>query len=268
MATEPAQAVRITTEKRGALLLIGLNRAAKMNAFDGDMLQKLSAAFQLLEDDAELRCGVIFAHGEHFTAGLDLANVAPLIMQGQGLFDRDGLGGNAIDPWGLHGKKRSKPTVIAVHGRCLTLGIELCLAQDITVAASNTRFAQIEIKRGIFPFGGATMRFVQTAGWGNAMRWLLTGDEFGAEEAHRMGLVQEVVPPGEQLPRALAIAETIARQAPLGVQATLASARKTLTEAEAAAALLPEILRLMGTDDAREGMMSFLERRTAQFSGK
>jgi enoyl-CoA hydratase/carnithine racemase len=253
----------ISTEKRGALLLIGFNRPAKMNAFDGDMLKQLSAAFQQLEDDADARCGVIFAHGDHFTAGLDLANVAPLISQGHGL----DLGGSGIDPWGIQGKKRTKPTVVAVHGRCLTLGIELCLAQDIIVAASNTRFAQIEIKRGIFPFGGATMRLVQTAGWGNAMRWLLTGDEFGAEEAHRIGLVQEVVAPGEQLNRAIAIAQTVAAQAPLGVSATIASARRSLHEAEAAAALLPEILRLMKSDDAREGLMSFIERRAAKFSG-
>jgi enoyl-CoA hydratase/carnithine racemase len=68
----------------------------------------------------------------------------------------------------VHGKERTKPTVIAVHGRCLTLGIELCLAQDVVVAATSTRFAQIEIKRGIFPFGGATYRFIAAAGWGNA----------------------------------------------------------------------------------------------------
>lgn len=257
--------VRITTEKRGALLLIGLARPAKMNAFDGDMLRQLSDAFTQLDDDAEARCGVLFAHGDHFTAGLDLANVAPLIAEGRGLLD---LGGSGVDPWGVHGRKRRKPTVVAVHGRCLTAGIELCLAQDITVAASTTRFGQIEIKRGIFPFGGATMRLVQRAGWGDAMRWLLTGDEFGADEAHRIGLVQEVTPPGEQLNRAIAIAETIAAQAPLGVQATIASARRSLVETEAAAALLPEILRLMASDDAREGMMSFLERRAAKFSGK
>jgi enoyl-CoA hydratase/carnithine racemase len=158
--------------------------------------------------------------------------------------------------------------VIAVHGRCLTLGIELCLAHDVVIAADNTRFAQIEIKRGIFPFGGATFRFVQQAGWGNAMRWLLTGDEFDAKEAHRIGLVQEVTEPGKQLERAIAIAETIAAQAPLGVQATIASARKSLNEEAAARALLPEIVRLMQTEDARDGLMSFLERRTARFSGR
>ncbi|MEO6419766.1 MAG: crotonase/enoyl-CoA hydratase family protein [Polyangiaceae bacterium] len=256
---------KITTEKRGHLLLIGFDRAAKMNAFDAEMLEELSHAYGELENDPELRCGVIFANGDHFTAGLDLANVAPLMMEGK----LSGLGGSGgIDPWGVHGKQRTKPTVVAVHGRCFTLGIELCLAQDVCVAAANARFAQIEIKRGIFPFGGATFRLVQTAGWGNAMRWLLTGEEFSAEEALRIGLVQEVVETGRHLERAIAIGETIAAQAPLGVQATIASARRSLVEEAAARALLPEIMRLMQTDDAREGLMSFLERRAAKFEGK
>lgn len=253
---------KITTEVRGHLLLIGVNRPAKMNAFDAEMLRGLSDAFVKLEEDAGLRCGVIFAHGDHFTAGLDLANVAPLLSQGK--LDL----GAGIDPWGVHGPQRTKPTVIAVHGRCLTLGIELCLAQDVRIAASDTRFAQIEIKRGIFPFGGATFRLVQTAGWGNAMRWLLTGDEFDSQEALRIGLVQEVVPPGRQLERAIEIAETIAAQAPLGVRATIASARRVLAEEEAARALMPELMRLMASEDAREGLMSFVERRAARFEGK
>ena len=254
---------KITTEKRGHLWLMGVNRPTKMNAFDADMLRDFGDAYGELERDPELRCGVVFAHGDHFTAGLDLGNVAPLVAEGKLDF-----GNGAIDPWAVHGKVRTKPTVIAVQGRCLTLGIELCLAQDVVIAAANTRFAQIEIKRGIFPFGGATFRLMQTAGWGNAMRWILTGDEFGADEAYRIGLVQEVVPVGEQLARAIAIAETIAAQAPLGVQATLASARKALTEEAAARALMPEIMRLMATDDAREGLMSFLERRPGKFEGK
>ncbi len=254
---------KITTEKRGHLLLIGINRPEKMNAFDLEMLGELARAFDELERDEDVRCGVVFANGEHFTAGLDLANVAPVVMEGKMPFAHGG-----VDPWGVHGALRTKPTVIAVHGRCLTLGIELCLAQDVVVAASSTRFAQIEIKRGIFPFGGATYRFVHTAGWGNAMRWLLTGEEFGADEAFRIGLVQEITEPGKQLDHAIAIAESIAAQAPLGVRATIASARKALNEEAAARALLPEIVRLMATEDAREGLMSFIERRTAKFSGK
>jgi enoyl-CoA hydratase len=253
---------RITLEKRGHVLLIGFNRPKKMNAFDVAMLKELSSAYETLEQDADARCAVVFAHGDHFTAGLDLANVAPMVQAGTPLY-----GGQAVDPWGVHGKARTKPVVIAVHGRCLTLGIELCLASDIVVAAKGTRFAQIEIKRGIFPFGGATFRFVQVAGWGNAMRWLLTGDEFGAEEGHRIGLVQEVVDSGA-LPRALEIAQAIAAQAPLGVMATIASARKSLVEEAAARALIPEVQRLMATADAREGVASFLERRSAKFEGR
>ena len=83
----------------------------------------------------------------------------------------------------------------------------MLLATDIRVAASDTRFAQIEIKRGIYPVGGATIRFMREVGWGNAMRYLLTGDEFSAEEAYRIGLVQEVVAPGQQVTRARALAQ-------------------------------------------------------------
>jgi len=256
-------ASKISTEKRGHLLLIGFDRAAKRNAFDVEMLEQFADAYATLEADEDVRCAVIFAHGDHFTGGLDLANVGPAMQEG-----RVGLGGGGIDPWAIHGKTRTKPVVVAVQGLCLTLGIELCLASDITVASQTARFAQIEIKRGIFPFGGATIRFVQMAGWGNAMRWLLTGDEFDAAEAHRIGLVQELTPPGEELARAIALAETIAKQAPLGVRATLKSARRALNEHVAAEELMPELQRLMASDDAREGMMSFLERRPAAFSGK
>jgi enoyl-CoA hydratase/carnithine racemase len=253
---------KITTERRGHLLLIGLNRPKKMNAFDVEMLNQLGEAFVELEKNDDLRVGVLFANGDHFTAGLDLANVGPAVASGQG------LGNAAIDPLGVHGKMRSKPTVVAVHGRCLTVGIELCLAQDITVASEDTKFAQIEIKRGIFPFGGATIRWPQRSGWGNAMRWLLTGDELDAKEAHRIGLVQEVVPRENVRDRAIQIAETIAAQAPLGVRATLESARKALIEDEAARALLPIVTKLMASDDAREGLMSFMERRAGNFTGK
>jgi enoyl-CoA hydratase/carnithine racemase len=256
---------KITIERRGHLLLIGINRPRKRNAFDGEMLGQLAAAFAELEHDRELRCGVIFAHGDHFTAGLDLADVGPRIASGE--LD---LGAFEFDPMAVHGPTRSKPTVIAVQGICLTIGVELSLAQDICIAASNTRFGQIEVRRGIMPFGGATFRLLQRAGWGNAMRWLLTGDEFDAAEALRIGLAQEVVEVGHQLERAIEIAQTIAAQAPLAVQASLAAARRALAQQEQAgiAALMPEVHKLMRSEDAAEGMMSFIERRTANFKGK
>jgi enoyl-CoA hydratase len=255
----------ITTQRRGHILLIGLNRPAKRNAFTPEMLGALGQAYAALDRDADLRCGVLFAHGDHFTGGIDLARFAPLMGQG-GLRPPDG----ALDPLGIQGPRLSKPMIVAVQGICLTIGIELMLAADIRVAASDTRFAQIEIKRGIYPAGGATVRFTREVGWGNAMRYLLTGDEFDAAEALRMGLVQEVVPAGQQLERAIALAETVAAQAPLGVRATLASARLAISDGEQAALarLAPDLVPILASDDAREGVQSFIERRAAKFTGR
>jgi enoyl-CoA hydratase/carnithine racemase len=264
MSDQDVSTNTITREQRGHLLLIGLNRVAKRNAFDPPMLHALGQAYAMLEHDDELRCGVLFAHGDHFTGGIDLAQFAPLMASG-GLAPPAG----ALDPLGITGPRLSKPVVCAVQGICLTIGIELMLAADVRIAASDTRFAQIEVKRGIYPAGGATIRFVREAGWGNAMRYLLTGDEFGAEEALRIGLVQEVVAPGQQRERALALAELIAAQAPLGVRATLASARLAITdgEQEAARRLAPDLRPILSSDDAREGIQSFVERRQARFTG-
>ena len=256
---------KITLERRKQVLLIGLNRPDQRNLFDVDMIQALSAAYGEVENDPDLRCGVLFAHGKHFTLGLDLAQVVSALADGEIDFP-DG----SLDPWATRPPYRSKPLICALHGICLTLGIELALAADIRLAATGTRFAQLEIKRGLYPFGGATVRFVREAGWGNAMRYLLTGDEFGPEEALRMGLVQEVVEPDRLLPRAIELAELVARQAPLGVQATLKSARLALLDGERDAmhGLLPVLRELLQTEDALEGVQSFLERREAKFGGR
>ena len=256
---------RITLETRGHVLLMGLRSAEKRNAFDLAMLRGLAEAFTRYDDDPELRCALLFGHGEHFTAGLDLAEVGPAVAGGEPLFPA-----GAVDPLGLFGRVRRKPLVVALQGWCLTIGIELALAADIRVAARDTRFGQIEIKRGIFPFGGATLRLPQVAGWGDAMRYLLTGDTFDAAEALRIGLVQELTEPGEQLARALAIAEAVARQAPLAVKATLRSARVAVEHGAPVArdSMLEEVRAIMASDDAREGLMSFLERREARFTGR
>jgi enoyl-CoA hydratase len=255
---------RVTTERRDGVLLIGLDRAAKRNAFDVAMFHQLCAAYATLEAEDDLRCAVLFAHGPHFTAGLDLAEIAPVFAEGRFPYPE-----GAPDPLGIFRARGKKPVVIAVQGICFTIGIELMLACDVRVAASDVRFGQIEIARGIYPVGGATIRMQREIGWGNAMRWLLTGDELGAVEAYRLGLVQEVTEPGQQFDRALAIAQRIAEQSPLGVQATLASARLALIdEEEAARRLLPDLKPILGSDDAREGLQSFLERRKARFTGK
>ena len=243
---------------------MGLDRVAKRNAFDLPMWDGLCRAYGELERDPELRVGVLHALGDHFTGGLDLPQWGPVFASGKFAIPDGG-----INPLGL-ASQISKPIVAAVQGICLTIGIELLLATDVRIAARGTRFAQIEIKRGIYPAGGATLRFPREVGWGNAMRWLLTGDEFDAAEAHRIGLVQEVTEHGQQLARAVAIAEVIAEQAPLGVYATLASSRHALPESErtAAARLYADLAPLLQTEDVQEGMRAFLERRPGKFRGR
>jgi enoyl-CoA hydratase len=266
MTSTSDEAPRITTERDGDVLLIGFNRPEKRNAADFQLLQELSLAYGELERDPELRVGFVFAHGDHFTGGLDLADVAPRITR-HGL---DMVPDGGVNPWQVSGESLSKPVVIAVQGTCLTLGIELILSADIAVAADSTVFGQIEVARGILPFGGATIRLPRAVGWGNAMRWILTGDSFDATEAHRMGLVQEVVPHGEQFARGLAIARRVAAQAPLAVQSALRNARLAIRDGDAAAeaALQPELVRLASSEDAQIGMHAFATRTAAKFVGR
>jgi enoyl-CoA hydratase/carnithine racemase len=237
---------RVTVDRDGHILLIGFNRPDKRNAADFQLLQELSLAYGELENDPELRCGLVYAHGDHFTGGLDLADVAPRI----GADGLDITADGGINPWQVSGQQLTKPVVIAVQGICLTLGIELVLASDIAVAAQSTTFAQVEVGRGILPFGGATIRFPRAVGWGNAMRWILTGDTFDAAEALRIGLVQEVVPDGEQYDRALAIAKRVAAQAPLAVQAALADETLDMRRWESYLKLQRELAALNRRHDA------------------
>ncbi|MCA9713213.1 MAG: crotonase/enoyl-CoA hydratase family protein [Myxococcales bacterium] len=257
----------VSLQRRDRVLLIGLNRPAKSNAFNLAMLRELAEAYTAYERDASLWCAVLFAHGKNFTGGLDLVEVGPAVAAGESLAP-DGL----IDPLDMRreGPRRSKPVVVALHGWCMTIGVELALASDICVAARGARFSQMEVKRGIMPFGGATLRFPRVAGWGNAMRYMLTGDVFDADEALRLGVVQEVTAPEEQLARAISIAERVAEQAPLAVTATRVAARVAIERGDAAALgeLMAAARGLMETEDAVEGMRSFAERRAAAFKGR
>jgi enoyl-CoA hydratase len=255
---------KVSRERRGHVLLMGLDRAAKRNAFDLPLWTDLCRAYDELDRDDELRVGILHAHGDHFTGGLDLPQWAPTFSSGRWDIPE------GLDPLGITGARVRKPVIAAIQGICLTIGIELLLATDIRIAADSARFAQIEVKRGIYPVGGATLRFPREVGWANAMRWLLTGDEFDAREALRIGMVQEVVPHGAQLDRAVALAEVIAAQSPLGVYATLASSRAALPADEHAAArrLLPDLAPIMQSEDVQEGMRAFLERRPGNFRGR
>jgi enoyl-CoA hydratase len=256
---------QIVVEQRGHILLMGLDRVAKFNGMSEKMLNELAAAYEHLEKEPDLRVGVLHAFGPHFSAGIQLDQLQDKFRAGLHLTPA-GL----TDPFDLFPPLRTKPVVAAVQGICFTITIELMLAADIVVAASDCRFGQIEVKRGIFANHGATIRIVERAGWGNAMRYLLTGDEFDCATALRLGLVQEVVEPGQQLGRAVEVAERIAAQAPLAVQATVTNARKAVFYGPEAAALEfgPIQARLFTTEDAAEGVASFREKRAARFKGK
>jgi len=156
---------------------------------------------------------------------------------------------------------------MAIQGTCFTLGVELALASDVVVAHRNAQFAQLEVARGIMPFGGATTRFPAAAGWSQAMRWLLTADTFDAEHALHMSVVTELVDTAP-LDHALTLAETIAKQAPLAVQATLTSARAGMVDRDAEhAALASRLGALLMTRDVQRGMESFVTKKPAEFEG-
>ena len=256
---------RISYETDGYVCLIGLNRADKRNAFDSHMIKQLSEALTDYENDANLRCALIFAHGEHFTAGLDLMELQDKWDKGAFEFDN-----NQIDPWGIAGQLRCKPVVVAVQGTCFTAGIELMLNSDVVIASDNSNFAQMEVQRGIMPFGGATVRFVAAAGWQKAMPYLLTGKAFDAQTADKLGIVSEVVPNGEEYERALTLAQEICQAAPLGVQGLLSSAQDASRNgAKVALANIHSYLpHLFHSEDAKEGAMAMVERREAEFKGR
>ena len=253
----------IRTEVHGHVLKIVIDNSAKKNAFTPAMMEQLSDALTELHDTEAYRVGVICAEGRDFTAGLDMPK-----FFGPSAEKRNIKEGN-VDPFGLT-KRCRKPVITAVQGIVFTIGIELMLTGDIVVAAADSRFCQMESKRGIAPLGGAHFRFLSRAGWGDAMYHLFLCDEFSAERAQAIGLVQEVVPPGEQIERAMALAAIIARNAPLGIQVTKEAAAKYVEGGEAAAiAHIPNIRdRVLGSADAKEGIQSFIERQAAVFQGR
>ena len=191
---------QVNVEQREHLLLIGIDRPEKRNGFTPKIFAELAAAYTRLEKDPGMRCGVLHAEGDHFTAGLDMPKIAPLRRAGLPLVATE-----EVDPFNLREPLRTKPLVVALKGICFTVAIELMLAADIAIAAENCRFSQLEVKRGIMPGCGATFRMRERAGWGNAMKILLTGDEFSAADALRYNFVQEVVPTGQELPRAISV---------------------------------------------------------------
>lgn len=254
----------ITLIVEGHVLRIGMSRPGKRNSLTPAMMRGLADAFDRLENDAALRVGLLHGAGGDFTSGLDLLKFVPVMTGAESPPVYPG-----IDPLQLKARC-SKPIVAAVSEYVFTVGIELILACDIIVAADDCTFAQLETSRGIMVSGGGTVRWIQQVGWGNAMRHLLTAQRFDSFEALRIGLVQEVVPAGQELARGAEIADTIAANAPLAVQATKASALRYLSDGQAAAfaALGATQTHLAASADALEGVSAMMQQRAPNFTGK
>ena len=255
----------VLARRPAGVLLVGIDRPETQNRIDIPTFNAIGQAYYELEQDDELRVAVLYGKGPDFSRGLDVSSWAPVLASGP--FRQPP---RFLDPLGTIGPVRSKPVVVAVQGQVSRVAHELFLAADVRVAARDAVFNQGEVTAASFPAGGASVRFPREAGWGNAMRYMLTGDEWHAEEAHRMGLVQELTAPGEQLDRAIALAQRIAAAAPLGVRALLASAHRSLADGEklALATLQPEFGRLFGTADRQEYVRSLQEHRAPVFNGR
>jgi enoyl-CoA hydratase len=254
---------QIRTETHGRILKIIIDNASKKNSFSPQMMAQMSDALTVLHNSDDLWVGVVCAEGSDFTAGLDMPKFfGPKAEKWE-------LKQGNIDAFGLANRCR-KPIVTAVQGIVFTIGIEMMLAGDIVVAAEDCRFCQMESKRGIAPLGGAHFRFLTRTGWGDAMYHLFLCDEFSAQRAYQIGLVQEVVAPGKQIERAMEIAELIAKNTPIGIQVTKEAALEYIEAGERTAIdYIPKIKdRVLNSEDAKEGIQSFIERRAAVFRGR
>ena len=259
--------VTVTVERRGDIVLVGLNRPFIQNRIDPPTRTRLAETLYQYEHDPSLRALVLFGHGENFTRGIDVDASQAGIIAGQ----RAASTAPTLDVLGNSQPHRSKPVVVVAHGDTWNLGHEIYLAGDIRIAAANTRFGQDENTHGRFPGGGATVRFVREAGWGNAMRYMLTGDHWSAEESYRMGITQQIAAtPQAALEAGVAMARKIAACAPLSVKATLASAHQYVdpVEAEALSKLGAQYSALYRTEDFIEGRRAEAEGRPPRYQGK
>ena len=263
----PSSTAKITVERRGQIVLIGINRPYIHNRVDPETFLGLARAYYQYDHDASLRAAVLFGHGDDFSRGIDVDAFQAAVASDRPRITERG----AIDPLAKTTPALSKPLVVVVHGDTWNMGHELYLAADIRVAAADTRFGQDENTHGRFPGGGATIRFVREAGWGNAMRYMLTGDHWGAEEALRMGMLQEIAPTRDKaLETGMKMAEKIAACGPLGIKTTLASAHLAInsSQADALSKLTAQYGALYRTEDFKEGRKAEAEGRPPIYQGK
>ncbi|MFF4958122.1 crotonase/enoyl-CoA hydratase family protein [Streptomyces sp. NPDC001222] len=253
----------LTVQREGATLVLTLNRPQAKNALSLPMLVGLYDGWIEADGDDRVRSIVLTGAGGSFCAGMDLKALAGRGMEGQRYRDR-----LTADP-DLHWKamlrhyRPRKPVVAAVEGPCVAGGTEILQGTDIRVAGESATFGLFEVRRGLFPIGGSTVRLPRQIPRTHALEMLLTGRPYSASEAAAIGLVGHVVPDGSALETALEIAERINACGPLAVEAVKASVYEAaeLTETEGLAAELKRGWPVFDTEDAKEGARAFTEKR-------
>jgi enoyl-CoA hydratase len=258
---------KLTIERRGQIVLFGINRPYIQNRIDPETFEKLAEAYYQYDHDPSLRAAILFVHGENFSRGIDVEGFKLLAGTGKPWIASTGT----IDPLAKRGPHLTKPLIVVTHGNTWNMAHELHLVADIRIASIDARFGQDENTHGRFPGGGATIRFPREVGWGNAMRYMLTGDHWNAEEAYRIGEVQQVAPtPAKALETGIQIANKIAACGLFGIKATLLSAHLAIdpTEADALSMLDAQFGALFHTQDFQEGREAEAQGRPPVYQGR
>jgi enoyl-CoA hydratase/carnithine racemase len=252
-------------EKKGPIAYVTLNRPKVLNALNQQTWEDLRAAFEDAREDAEVRGVILTGAGDKaFIAGADigeLANVTAVEAQNSSSYGQAVL--DLIEDLG-------KPVVAAVNGFALGGGCETAMACTIRVASENARFGQPEVKLGVIPGGGGTQRLPRLVGKGRSLQLILSGEMIDAQEAYRIGLVNEVIPAADLITRAEAILKQIFANAPIAVKFALEAVNKGSETSLAEGLSLEAALfgLCAGTEDKKEGTQAFLQKRAAQFQGR
>lgn len=265
IGVEPAAETNVLYERKDAVALVTINRPKVLNALDPVTLTQLGAAFERARDDASVLGVILTGAGDKaFIAGADIGELARLSVIEAEAYSRQGQAVlDLIETFG-------KPVIAAVNGYALGGGCETAMACGIRIAADNAKFGQPEVRLGLIPGFGGTQRLPRLVGKGRALQLILSGAMIDAQEAYRMGLVNEIVPQADLLARAETILRQIAANAPLAIKFALEAVNK------GADTSLSEGLSLEGslfaicasTDDKREGTAAFLAKRAAKFVGR
>ncbi len=254
-------------ELRGHVLIVTMNRPQARNALSGPMMAIMREAWDRVDSDPEVRCCILTGAGGAFCAGADLKAMTashPGESFATGAFDQ-----TVIEPL-LKGRRLRKPLIAAVEGAAIAGGTEILQATDIRVAGRGARFGISEARWGLFPLGGSAVRLVRQIPYTVAADLLLTGRHINADEALAIGLIGHMVDDGQALAKALEIADMIAANGPLAVQAILRTIRETegMAEQDAFAIEARLGMAVFASEDAKEGPRAFAAKRKPNFQGK